>query len=101
VFFVFVGKTDLLAFRRMGLSKDGYIDNVDLALTNVTTNTPVYYVTVKAVNGAGKESSVMSSRYNIHTTLYCTGIILLCANKHNIYLFDIENNICIFPSAYE
>ena len=83
----------------MGLSKDGYIDNVDMALTNETTNTPIYYITVKAVNGAGKESSVMSSRYNIHTTLYYAVILILCANKQNIYLFEIKNNICIFPTA--
>ena len=74
----FVGKADVLAFSSMGLSKDGYIGNVNFALTNVTTNTPIYYITVKAVNGAGKQSSVMSSRYSVHTYLYH---LLLCVSK--------------------
>ena len=50
----------------MGLSKDGYIDNVNLALTNISTNSPSYYITVKALNVAGKESAVLSSRYDFH-----------------------------------
>ena len=57
----------------MGLSRDGYIDNVKLALADVLTNSPVYYITVKARNGAGKESIVMSSR----SELYLPGILLI------------------------
>ena len=49
----------------MGISKDGYINKVNLALTNESTNVPIYYITVKSRNGAGKESSVLSSRYDI------------------------------------
>ena len=62
VLFHLTGQTDLLDFQSMGLSEDGYINNVNLALTDVSTNSPVYYVTVKAINRAGKESAVMSSR---------------------------------------
>ena len=47
----------------MGISKDGYI-KVNLALTDALTNVPIYYITVKSRNGAGKESSVLSSRYD-------------------------------------
>jgi len=54
--------TDVLSFRSMGLSRDGYIDNVKLDLTDITTNTPVYHITVKTLNGAGKGSAIMSSR---------------------------------------
>ena len=56
------GQTDVVAFRSMGLSQDGYIDKVFLALTNATTNSPVYYIVAKAVNGAGRESALMSSQ---------------------------------------
>ncbi|KAK2165039.1 hypothetical protein NP493_1368g00012 [Ridgeia piscesae] len=55
------GTTDLLEFRSMGISKDGYINKVTLALTDALTNIPLYYITVKSRNGAGKESSVLSS----------------------------------------
>ncbi|KAI0241220.1 hypothetical protein LSAT2_032838 [Lamellibrachia satsuma] len=55
------GQTDVLAFHSVGLSQDGYIDKVSLALTNAATNSPVYYVVAKAVNGAGRESTLMSS----------------------------------------
>ena len=52
----------MLAFHSVGLSQDGYIDKVSLALTNAATNSPVYYVVAKAVNGAGRESTLMSSQ---------------------------------------
>ena len=60
------GKTDVLGFRSVGLSRDEYIGNVNLTLTDKTTNSPVYYVIVKAKNGAGKESNVASSRWERH-----------------------------------
>ena len=56
------GMTDVLPFRSMGVSRDGYIDNVKLDLTDIGTNTPVYHITVKTLNGAGKGSAIMSSR---------------------------------------
>ena len=52
----------MLAFHSVGLSQDGYIDKVSLALTNAATNSPVYYIIAKAVNGAGRQSPLMSSQ---------------------------------------
>ena len=49
-------------FRTFGTEQDGYIDNVTFTLTDVVTDLPVYYVTVKAVNGAGMVSVTGSSR---------------------------------------
>ena len=51
----------MLGFHKMGLETSGYL-KVSLSLTNMASSTPMYYVTVKATNRAGKESSVMSSR---------------------------------------
>ena len=41
----------------MGSGQDGYIKGLNLTLTNPSTNKPVYYVSVKATNGAGMMSS--------------------------------------------
>ena len=49
-------------FRSMGVENEGYIDNITLALTNSTTDSPMYYITVKAVNGARMVSLANSSR---------------------------------------
>ena len=46
----------------MGTEREGYIDNIQLELTNSTTESPVYYITVKAVNGAKMASLANSSR---------------------------------------
>ena len=56
------GKTDVLAFRSVGLSQDGFIGNINLAITDPATNLPVYYITVKSFNRANIGSTVMSSR---------------------------------------
>ena len=72
------GKTDVLGFRSVGLSRDEYIGNVKLALTDKATNLPVYYVTVKAVNGAGKESAILSSRWGVAHVLSLVKWLLLC-----------------------
>ena len=58
------GQTDVLAFRSVGLSRDEYIGNLNLPLTDQSTNIPLYYIVVKALNGAGKESTILSSRYD-------------------------------------
>ncbi|KAJ8321023.1 hypothetical protein KUTeg_002610 [Tegillarca granosa] len=60
-YYVAVGGTDILNFKDMGDQQDMYIDNLNLPLTNISTKSPVYYVTVKAVNGAGLESSTVTS----------------------------------------
>ena len=57
-----VGQTDVLGFRSMALSEADYVSGVSLALTDRGINSPVYYIVVKAVNGAGKHSTLMSSQ---------------------------------------
>jgi hypothetical protein len=49
---VFLGGTNILAWTGFGIEKDIYISNLALTLTNHTTKSPVYYVSVKATNGA-------------------------------------------------
>ncbi|VDI79784.1 Hypothetical predicted protein [Mytilus galloprovincialis] len=44
-----------------GKEKDIYIPDSTLQLTDLTTYTPVYYVSVKAENGAGQESNPVTS----------------------------------------
>ncbi|XP_078578634.1 uncharacterized protein LOC144863382 [Branchiostoma floridae x Branchiostoma japonicum] len=56
------GGSDMSDLRRMGPAIDGYIGGIDLQLTDLDTNTPVYYVTVRAENGAGLLSQNLTSR---------------------------------------
>ena len=56
------GSGDILHSMSFGSSPDGYIHNLHLDITNSTTNLPVYYVNVIAVNGAGLVSGLLSSR---------------------------------------
>ncbi|KAK7494165.1 hypothetical protein BaRGS_00014638, partial [Batillaria attramentaria] len=53
--------TDILAWRNVGKEQDGYIDGLTLELTNTVSGTPVYYVTVRAANGAGDTSTPRTS----------------------------------------
>ena len=55
----FTGATDILSWRNMGSQTDGYINGLNLQLTDALT--PAYYVTVRAVNGAGDVSPPMTS----------------------------------------
>ncbi|XP_077996024.1 uncharacterized protein LOC144449371 [Glandiceps talaboti] len=56
-----IGSTDILDFTDMGTSAGGYIGNLDLSLFEETSAGPVYYVSVKAMNGAGTYSNVKVS----------------------------------------
>ena len=47
----------------MGSSTDGYLDGLKLELTDADTGLPLYYITVKASNGAGSEGKSKISRY--------------------------------------
>ncbi|XP_019642103.1 PREDICTED: uncharacterized protein LOC109483513 [Branchiostoma belcheri] len=55
------GATDVLPFENMGADRSAYIDNLQLQLYDESTGSPVYYVTVKAQNGAGAFSSEVVS----------------------------------------
>ncbi|XP_078658230.1 uncharacterized protein LOC144903713 [Branchiostoma floridae x Branchiostoma belcheri] len=55
------GATDVMAFENMGADKSAYINNLQLQLYDETTKSPVYYVTVKAQNGAGVFSTEVVS----------------------------------------
>ncbi|KAI8516764.1 hypothetical protein Bbelb_053450 [Branchiostoma belcheri] len=55
------GGNDVSDYRNLGPGSDGYIGNLNLQLTNKTTNSPVYYLTVKAENAAGSFSTDISS----------------------------------------
>nr|XP_006817933.1 PREDICTED: uncharacterized protein LOC100377080 [Saccoglossus kowalevskii] len=53
--------TDVSDYRNMGSKRDGYVDELSLQLYNTAANGPVYYITVKAENGAGSMSESLTS----------------------------------------
>ena len=53
----FIGGTDILAWKDVGSASSQYISGLSLELTNITSKSPVYYVSMKAENGAGILSS--------------------------------------------
>ncbi|XP_070573546.1 uncharacterized protein [Ptychodera flava] len=55
------GATDVKDFTSMGPKEGGYIDGLQLQKYSVEDFGPVYYLTVRAINGAGTESSNMTS----------------------------------------
>ncbi|KAK3788402.1 hypothetical protein RRG08_044436, partial [Elysia crispata] len=56
------GSTNILSWRNMGTRTSAYIDSLSLSVTNTGTGTPVYYVSVRATNGAGMTSGARTSR---------------------------------------
>ncbi|XP_078585863.1 uncharacterized protein LOC144867674 [Branchiostoma floridae x Branchiostoma japonicum] len=55
------GGTDVMSFKDMGPDRSAYINNLNLQLYDEVTGSPVYYVAVKAQNGAGQFSIVVVS----------------------------------------
>ncbi|CAH1239174.1 HEG1 [Branchiostoma lanceolatum] len=55
------GDNDVRDYQSLGPETDGYVGNLNLQLTNKTTNSPVYYLTVKAENAAGSFSTNITS----------------------------------------
>ncbi|XP_070572594.1 uncharacterized protein [Ptychodera flava] len=51
------GGTEISDYRSMGVKKDGYIDDLELQLYDDASQQPIYYVSVKAQNGAGDFST--------------------------------------------
>ena len=63
--FLYQGGADILTQTSYGTDVDRFIDGLDLAITDPETNYPLYYISVVAVNGAGMQSSIKTSR--LHT----------------------------------
>ena len=61
IYMVFVGGTDILGWTNHGTETDVYITGLSLTLTDIKIKSPVYYISMKAENGAGQESSVITS----------------------------------------
>ena len=59
---LFAGGSDVCDYQHIGHETDGYVGNLNLQLTNKTTNSPIYYLTVKAENAAGSFSTNITSR---------------------------------------
>ncbi|KAI8518956.1 hypothetical protein Bbelb_022130, partial [Branchiostoma belcheri] len=55
------GSSDIHDYTNMGSEEAGYINGLSLTLTNWGSKTPVYYVTVKARNGANSFSDTTTS----------------------------------------
>lgn len=49
----FIGTDDVLGWMPVGMESTQYITGFTLSTTNQTTKTPVYYLSLKAENGAG------------------------------------------------
>ncbi|XP_025084423.1 uncharacterized protein LOC112558273 isoform X1 [Pomacea canaliculata] len=56
------GATDVLDWRNVGKEQDRYISGLNLQLTDNNTDIPLYYVTVRAYNGAGDVSPSLISK---------------------------------------
>ncbi|PVD18248.1 hypothetical protein C0Q70_21774, partial [Pomacea canaliculata] len=56
------GATDVLDWRNVGKEQDRYISGLNLQLTDNNTDIPLYYVTVRAYNGAGNVSPSLISK---------------------------------------
>ncbi|XP_063408918.1 uncharacterized protein LOC134692399 [Mytilus trossulus] len=50
------GGSDVKSWTDIGLKSDMYIDGLSLDVSDINTKTPVYYVSLVAINGAGLES---------------------------------------------
>ncbi|CAG2247498.1 unnamed protein product [Mytilus edulis] len=70
------GGTEVKSWSDIGLKTDKYIDELSLDITNIDTKTPVYYVSLIAVNSAGLESSPVIS----------TPIVVVEADKAGIVI---------------
>lgn len=53
VYIHFIGTDDVLGWMPVGMESTQYITGFTLSTTNQTTKTPVYYLSLKAENGAG------------------------------------------------
>ena len=62
MFILVIGDESIRASVSVGTSLDQYIGDLALELTDAVTNTPVYYINVVAINGAGMASTSKSSR---------------------------------------
>ncbi|XP_052081235.1 uncharacterized protein LOC127719259 [Mytilus californianus] len=70
------GGTEVKSWTDIGLKTDKYIDGLSLDITDIDTKTPVYYVSLIALNGAGLESSPVIS----------TPIVVVEADKAGIVI---------------
>ncbi|VDI73733.1 Hypothetical predicted protein, partial [Mytilus galloprovincialis] len=70
------GGTEVKSWTDIGLSTDKYIEGLSLEITDIDTKTPVYYVSLTAVNGAGLDSSPVVS----------TPIVVVEADKAGIVI---------------
>ena len=78
--FLFLGGTEIKSWTDVGLKTDEYINGLSLEVSNISTKTPVYYVSLIAINGAGLESSPVVS----------TPIVVVEADKAGKYIDGIS-----------
>lgn len=57
----FPGGTDVLSWKDYGSETDVYVSGLSLTVSDQTLHSPVYYVSLKAINGAGLESDPVIS----------------------------------------
>ena len=79
---------DILTQTSFGTDVDRFIGGLNLPITDPETNSPVYYINVVAVNGAGMQSSIETSR--LHTILVFMS--LYCLSLYNLYIIPYAFN---------
>lgn len=80
-----IGGTDIRGWRDMGTAVSGFMDGLSLELTDEDTGTPLYYISVRATNGAGELSTIQTSRYcGCNTSLVTI-----------IYMVDVEVKVAL------
>ena len=58
----FPGDNDVKDWEEVGNKEGLFLDGLDLQLPDDVTGLPLYYISVKAKNGAGEDSDAMTSR---------------------------------------
>lgn len=58
---LFIGGTDVLDWKSVGLVQNYYIGGLNLSLTDQATAQPVYYVSLRSENGVGRIATSTST----------------------------------------
>ncbi|XP_048258679.1 uncharacterized protein LOC124137747 [Haliotis rufescens] len=88
------GGTDILDWKDVGSDRNKYVDGLTLTVTDLDTMTPVYYVSVKASNGADLTSDVITSTPIRVVVQDKTGIVIDGADStERAYFMDIGSDM--------
>ena len=78
LYYFISGDTNIMDWKVYGTETDIYISGLSLLLTDTVTKLPVYYVSIKAQNGAGLESQKVISTPIVVVNEDKPGILFIC-----------------------